>query len=86
MFFKKNLNKSDCKPNKIREDKGSKFYNKSMKSWLQDNDIEKKVKKAGLKRSVKVFCDDYNAIDTSNIFGIHRYTMKETWYKMFEFL
>ena len=28
------------KPNKIWVDKTSKFYNRSMKSWLQDNDIE----------------------------------------------
>ena len=28
------------KPNKIWVDKGSEFYNKSMKSWLLHNDIE----------------------------------------------
>ena len=28
------------KPNKIWIDKGSEFYNRSMKSWLKDNDIE----------------------------------------------
>ena len=28
------------KPNKIWLDKGSEFYNRSMKYWLQDNDIE----------------------------------------------
>ena len=28
------------KPNKIWEDKGSKFYNSSFKKWLKDNDIE----------------------------------------------
>ena len=31
---------SNLKPNKIWEDKGSNFYNISIKSWLQDNDIE----------------------------------------------
>ena len=31
---------SSCKLNKIWVDKSSKFYNRSMKSWLQDNDIE----------------------------------------------
>ena len=31
------LNKSGPKPNKIWIDKGSKFYNRSMKSWLHDN-------------------------------------------------
>ena len=28
------------KPNKIWEDKGSKFYNSLFKKWLKDNDIE----------------------------------------------
>ena len=32
--------KDKRKPNKIWLDKGSKFYHKSMKSWLQDNGIE----------------------------------------------
>ena len=36
----KMLNESKCKPNKIWVDKGSKFYNRSMKSWLEKNDIE----------------------------------------------
>ena len=31
--------KSNRKPNKIRVDKGSEFYNNSFKEWLQDNDI-----------------------------------------------
>ena len=34
------LDESNCKPNKIWVDKGSEFYNISMKSWLKDNDIE----------------------------------------------
>ena len=38
--FQKFWDESVCKPNKIWVDKGSEFYNKSMKSWLQDNDIE----------------------------------------------
>ena len=29
-----------CKPNKIWVDKGSEFYNRLVKSWLQDNEIE----------------------------------------------
>ena len=37
--FKKNLNESSRKPNKIWVDKGGEFYNRSMKSWLQYNDI-----------------------------------------------
>ena len=34
------MNESESKPNKIWVDKGSEFSNRSMKSWLQDNDIE----------------------------------------------
>ena len=38
--FQKILKESSRKPNKIWVDKGSEFYNKSMKSWLEQNDIE----------------------------------------------
>ena len=38
--FQSILNKSNRKPNKIWVDKGSGFYNRSMKSWLEENDIE----------------------------------------------
>ena len=38
--FQSILNKSNRKPNKIWVDKGSGFYNRSMKSWLEKNDIE----------------------------------------------
>ena len=38
--FQKILDDSKRKPNKIWVDKGSKFYNRSMKSWLEKNDIE----------------------------------------------
>ena len=34
------LKKSNRKPNKIWVDKGSEFYNRSMKLWLEKNDIE----------------------------------------------
>ena len=34
------LNKSGRKPNNIWVDKGSEFYIRSMKLWVQDNDIE----------------------------------------------
>ena len=34
------LGESNRKPNKIWLDKGSESYNRSIKSWLQDNDIE----------------------------------------------
>ena len=38
--FQKMLNKSKLQPNKIWVDKGSEFYNSSMKSFLEKNDIE----------------------------------------------
>ena len=38
--FKKILHDSNLKSNKIWVDKGSEFYNKSVKSWLQDNGVE----------------------------------------------
>ena len=38
--FQNILDKSNRKPSKIWVDKGSEFYNTSMKSWLQNNDIE----------------------------------------------
>ena len=37
--FRKILDDSKRKPNKIWVDKGSEFYNNSFKRWLQDNDI-----------------------------------------------
>ena len=37
--FQNFLDKSNRKPNKIWVDKASEFYNRSMTSWLQDNDI-----------------------------------------------
>ena len=37
--FQKILKESNRKPNKIWVDKGSKFYNRSIKSWLEKNDI-----------------------------------------------
>ena len=43
--------------------------------------------KTGLKGRVQVFSVGYNTIDTNNILSIHRYLIKETWYKiMFEFI
>ena len=38
--FQKILDESNRKPNKICVDKGSEFYNRSMKSWIEKNDIE----------------------------------------------
>ena len=37
--FQKILDESNIKRNKTWVDKGSKFYNRSMKSWLEKNDI-----------------------------------------------
>ena len=43
-FFKESncskANSKGCKPNRIWVDKGSEFYNRSMKSWLEKNGIE----------------------------------------------
>ena len=38
--FQKILDESNRKPNKIWVDKGSEFYNRSIKSFLHDNDLE----------------------------------------------
>ena len=38
--FQKTLNDSKRKPDEICVDKGSKFYNRSMKSWLEKNVVE----------------------------------------------
>ena len=38
--FQKVLDESDHNSNKIWVDRGSEYYNRSMKSWLKDNDIE----------------------------------------------
>ena len=38
--FQKVLDESNRKPNKIWVDRGSEFYNRSMKSFLQNNVIE----------------------------------------------
>ena len=38
--FQKILDESNLKPSKIWVDKGSKFYNRSTKSWLEKNTIE----------------------------------------------
>ena len=40
MHFERSEHKTDCKPNKIWVDQGSEFNNRSIKSWLEKNDIE----------------------------------------------
>ena len=37
MLFKNILNESNCKPSKIWVDKGSEFYNRSMRLLLKEN-------------------------------------------------
>ena len=45
------------------------------------------MKKAALKEVLKAFSVDYNATDINDVLDIHRYLMKETWYKiMFGFI
>ena len=39
-LFQSILNKCNRKPNKFWVDKGSEFYNRSMKSWLEKNDVQ----------------------------------------------
>ena len=38
--FQKILDKFKSKPNELWVDKSSEFYNRSMQSWVQGNDIE----------------------------------------------
>ena len=38
--FQNNIDESNRKPSKIWVNKASEFYNRSVKSWLKDNDIE----------------------------------------------
>ena len=38
--FQKILHVSNSRPNKLWEDKGSEFYNRAMKSCLENNNIE----------------------------------------------
>ena len=38
--FQAILDESNCQTNEIFIDKGSKVYNRSLKSWLKTNDIE----------------------------------------------
>ena len=40
MLFKNILDESNRKSNKMWVDKGSEFYNRSIKSWLQDINIQ----------------------------------------------
>ena len=58
--FQKILNEFKRKPNKIWVDKGSQLYNRSMQSWLQDNNIEmystqSKGKSVVAERFIRIF-------------------------------
>ena len=39
--FQKISDESNRKPNKVWVDNGNEFYNRSMKSWIEKNDIER---------------------------------------------
>ena len=51
-----------AKKNKIRADKGSEFYNRSMKSCLQDNDTEMYSKKIVYLNNLYDIVNKYNNI------------------------
>ena len=57
--FQKILDESGSKPNNTWADKGSEFYNKLLKSWLEKNEIEmylmhKKGKSVIVERFVRI--------------------------------
>ena len=51
--FEKILKEPNRKPSKISVDKGSEFYNRSMKSWLEKNDIHNEGKSAVDERFIR---------------------------------
>ena len=68
--FQKKLKESNRKPNKIWVDKGSKFYYRSMKSWLEKNNIEmysthNEEKSAIAERSIRTFKNEIYKYMTS---------------------
>ena len=74
--FEKNLKESNRKPNKIWMNKAIEFYNRSMKSWLEENDIEiypthNQVKYAVAERSIRILkskIDKYMISILKNVF------------------
>ena len=40
------------------------------------------MKNSGLKESVNFVSVDYNSIDSNGILDVHKYLMKEKWYKI----
>ena len=68
--FQKKLKESNRKPNKISVDKGSKFYYRSMKLWLEKNNIEmysthNEEKSAIAERSIRIFKNEIYKYMTS---------------------
>ena len=74
--FQKILDESGCKPNKIWIGKGREFHNESLKSWLQDNNIEmystnykgKSVVAERFIRTLKNKIYEYKASLSKNVF------------------
>ena len=74
--FEKNLKESNRKPNKIWMNKAIEFYNRSMKSWLEENDIEiypmhNEVKYVAAERSIRILkskIDKYMISILKNVF------------------
>ena len=59
--FKKILDDSNCKPNKIWVDKGSKFYIRSMKSQLEKTAIKMySIHKKGKSVVAEIFIRTFN--------------------------
>ena len=74
--FQKILDELNCKPNKIWVNKDIEFYNRSMKSWLEKNDIEmysthnegKSVVSERLIRTLKNKIYKYMTSDSKNVY------------------
>ena len=65
--FQKNLKEPNRKPNKIWVDKNSRFYNRSMKSFLQNNNI-KSVVAEKLIRTLKNKIYEYLTSISKNVY------------------
>ena len=70
--FQKSLDEFNCKPNKIWVDAGSQFYNRSFKSWLQDNNIRiysthNEVKSVVAERFIRILREKFLQIYNFNI-------------------
>ena len=68
--FQKNLDESNCKLNKIWAGKSTEFYNRSMKSFLQNNYIEmystyNEKKSVASQRFIRIFKNEIYKYMTS---------------------